>query len=97
MRISLFWKVKEMVRVLIIGGGIAGIHVLQELLSRRKEIENAAGSKLEITLLKKERSGWLSTCGLPFALQGIYEIETTEITKAEEFISKVWISALKQR
>ncbi|MCW3131106.1 MAG: FAD-dependent oxidoreductase [Candidatus Methanospirare jalkutatii] len=78
-----------MVRVLIIGGGIAGIHVLQELLSRRKEIEDAAAdSKLEITLLKKERSGWLSTCGLPFALQGIYDIETTEITKAEEFLKQ---------
>ena len=78
-----------MVCVLIIGGGIAGIHVLQELLSRRKEIEDAAaGGKLEITLLKKERSGWLSTCGLPFALQGIYDIETTEITKAEEFLKQ---------
>ncbi len=77
-----------MVHVLIVGGGIAGIHVLQDLLSRRKEIENAAGGKLEITLLKRERSGWLSTCGLPFALQGIYEIETTEITKAEEFVEQ---------
>ncbi|HUV02685.1 MAG TPA: FAD-dependent oxidoreductase [Desulfobacteria bacterium] len=57
-------------RVVIIGGGAAGIDVLELLL--RAEVN---AEQLELTLLKKEREGFFSSCGLPFALQGLYDIQ----------------------
>ncbi len=57
-------------RVVIIGGGAAGIDVL-EFLQRGKE---GAAEGLDITLVKKEPEGFFSSCGLPFALQGMYDI-----------------------
>jgi NADH oxidase (H2O2-forming) len=58
-------------RIVIIGGGAAGIDVL-EFLQRGKE---GAAEGLEITLIKKEPEGFFSSCGLPFALQGMYDIK----------------------
>jgi NADH oxidase (H2O2-forming) len=53
-------------KVVIIGGGAAGVDVL-ELLLRGKE----KSVDMEITLLKKEKEGFFSMCGLPYALQGM--------------------------
>ncbi len=68
-------------KVVIVGGGIAGIYVLRNLLARRED-------GLDLTLLKRERSGWVSTCGLPFALRGWYEIKRTEINEPKFFIDQ---------
>jgi len=67
--------------VVIIGGGIAGIYVLRSLLAKKDEVEEG----LHLTLIKREKSGWVSTCGLPFALRGWYEINKTEINKPQFF------------
>lgn len=53
-------------KVVIIGGGAAGIDVLELLLRGEEESED-----MEITLLKKEKEGFFSMCGLPYALQGV--------------------------
>lgn len=63
-------------KVVIIGGGAAGIDVLELLLRGKK---TAQGEELEITLLKKEREGFFSMCGLPFALQGLYSIKELDL------------------
>lgn len=70
-------------KVVIVGGGIAGIYVLRNLLARKGDL--GAGEELEFTVLKREKSGWVSVCGLPFALRGWYEIGRTEINKPEFF------------
>jgi NADH oxidase (H2O2-forming) len=67
-------------KVVIIGGGAAGVDVL-ELLLRGKGAANA--EELEITLLKKEHEGFFSMCGLPFALQGLYQIKDLNIFEPE--------------
>lgn len=69
-------------RVVIVGGGIAGISVLRSLHARKDDV----GGGLNLTLLKREKSGWVSVCGLPFALRGWYEIERTEINKPQFFL-----------
>lgn len=61
-------------KVVIIGGGSAGINVLELLLRGREQAE-----EMEITLLKKEDEGFFSMCGLPFALQGMYGIGVLDI------------------
>ncbi len=70
-------------RVVIIGGGAAGIDVL-ELLFRGKE----GAEEMEITLIKKEKEGFFSTCGLPFALQGMYNIKELELIEPNFYIDK---------
>lgn len=72
-------------KVVIIGGGAAGTDVL-ELLLRGKGAADA--EELEITLLKKEREGFFSMCGLPFALQGMYSIKELEIFEPEFYRAK---------
>ena len=69
-------------RVVIVGGGIAGIYVLRSLLARKSDVDE----EMDFTVLKREKSGWVSTCGLPFALRGWYEIERTEINKPQFFL-----------
>ena len=71
-------------RVVIVGGGIAGIYVLRSLLARKSD----ADEEMDFTVLKREKSGWVSTCGLPFALRGWYEIERTEINKPQFFLDQ---------
>lgn len=56
-------------KVVIIGGGAAGVDVLELLLRGKEESED-----MEITLLKKEKEGFFSMCGLPYALQGMYSL-----------------------
>ena len=56
-------------KVVIIGGGAAGIDVLELLHRGKDESEN-----LQITLLKKEKEGFFSMCGVPYALQGMYSL-----------------------
>jgi len=61
-------------KVIIIGGGAAGIDVLELLLRGQKD----AGD-LEISILKREKEGFFSICGLPYALQGMYGIEALDL------------------
>jgi len=56
--------------VVIVGGGVAGIFVLRNLFAKKDEVPGG----MHFTLIKREKSGWVSTCGLPFALRGWYEI-----------------------
>jgi NADH oxidase (H2O2-forming) len=70
-------------KVVIIGGGAAGIDVLELLLRGQKE-----GGKLEITILKREKEGFFSICGLPYALQGMYEIEALDLFKPDLYGSR---------
>ena len=60
--------------VVIIGGGAAGINVLELLLRGCKD-----PGRMEITLLKKEDEGFFSMCGLPFALQGMYSTSSLNL------------------
>lgn len=71
-------------KIVIVGGGIAGVSILRNLLARKEEVEGG----MELTLIKREKSGWVSTCGLPFALRGWYEIERTEINKPQFFLDQ---------
>jgi NADH oxidase (H2O2-forming) len=71
-------------KIVIVGGGIAGIYVLRNLLARKDEVEEG----MDFTVLKREKSGWVSTCGLPFALRGWYEIDRTEINKPQFFLDQ---------
>jgi len=71
-------------RVVIVGGGIAGIYVLRSLLARKSDVDE----EMDFTVIKREKSGWVSTCGLPFALRGWYEIERTEINKPQFFLDQ---------
>ena len=58
-------------KVVIIGGGAAGVDVLELLLRGKGESEDEESGDMEITLLKKEKEGFFSMCGLPYALQGM--------------------------
>ena len=68
---------------MIIGGGAAGIDVL-ELLLRGQE----GAEETEITLIKKETEGFFSSCGLPFALEGIYGIKDLVLFEPNFYIDK---------
>ena len=70
--------------VVIVGGGVAGIFVLRNLFAKKAEVPEG----LHITLIKREKSGWVSTCGLPFALRGWYELERTEIQKPGSYLEQ---------
>jgi NADH oxidase (H2O2-forming) len=70
-------------KVVIIGGGAAGIDVLELLLRGNKRIEET-----EISLFKKEDEGFFSMCGLPFALQGMYSVETLNVFGPEFYLNK---------
>lgn len=71
-------------KVVIVGGGISGIYVMKNLLEKRVK----AKEDLKITLMKLEDSGWVSVCGLPYALRGWYEIDKVIINKPEFFKEK---------
>jgi len=71
-------------RIVIVGGGIAGIYVMRNLLEKRVE----AKEDLKIILIKREKSGWVSVCGLPYALRGWYEIDKVIINMPDFFIEK---------
>ncbi len=75
---------KEPKEVVIVGGGVAGIFVLRNLFAKKDVVPGG----LHITLIKREKSGWVSTCGLPFALRGWYELERTEIKKPGFYIEQ---------
>ncbi|MCK4732811.1 MAG: FAD-dependent oxidoreductase, partial [Methanophagales archaeon] len=71
-------------KIVIVGGGIAGIYVMRNLLARKSEVDE----EMDFTVLKREKSGWVSTCGLPFALRGWYDIDRTEINKPQFFLDQ---------
>lgn len=68
----------------IIGGGISGIFVMKDLLEK----SITAKEELKIVLIKREETGWVSVCGLPYALRGWYEIEKVVINKPEFFLEQ---------
>jgi NADH oxidase (H2O2-forming) len=70
-------------KVVIIGGGAAGIDVLELLLRGQKDAGN-----LEITILKREKEGFFSICGLPYALQGMYGMEALDLFGPDLYRSK---------
>jgi NADPH-dependent 2,4-dienoyl-CoA reductase/sulfur reductase-like enzyme len=70
-------------KVVIIGGGAAGIDVLELLLRGHKCVED-----IKITLLKREDEGFFSLCGLPFALQGMCGIEALSVFGPDFYINK---------
>ncbi|MGC9443429.1 MAG: NAD(P)/FAD-dependent oxidoreductase [Candidatus Methanospirareceae archaeon] len=70
-------------RIVIIGGGAAGIDVLEFLLREQQGREKA-----EITLIKREHEGFFSSCGLPFALQGHYELNELVLFEPEFYRAK---------
>jgi len=70
-------------KVVIIGGGAAGIDVLELLLRGCKD-----PAKMEITLLKKEDEGFFSMCGLPFALQGLYRVRLLNLFNSDFYRHK---------
>ncbi len=53
-------------KAVIIGGGISGIYAMRNLLEKR----GALKEEFNITLIKRENTGWVSVCGLPYALRG---------------------------
>ncbi|MHC1604147.1 MAG: FAD-dependent oxidoreductase [Candidatus Syntropharchaeales archaeon] len=67
-------------RIVIIGGGDAGTYTLEAIMKRKGDVA--------ITLLKKDRYGSVSICGLPFALQGIYPLKDIELQGPEFFQSR---------
>jgi len=58
---------------IVIGGGIAGFHVLEDVLKRAPE------QAKNFMLITKEKLGWPSTCGIPFGLAGEYDLKQLEI------------------
>jgi len=68
----------------IIGGGISGIFVMKNL----QEKSIAAKEDIKIVLIKREDTGWVSVCGLPYALRGWYEIDKVVINKPEFFLEQ---------
>jgi NADH oxidase (H2O2-forming) len=69
-------------KIVILGGGAAGIDVLELLLRAGKGV---AGDAPELTLIKREPEGFFSTCGLPFALEGLFPITALELFKPEYY------------
>jgi len=69
-------------KIVIIGGGAAGIDVLELVL---RWCRATAGEAPELTLIKREPEGFFSTCGLPFALQGLFPITALELFKPEHY------------
>ncbi len=66
-------------KTIIIGGGVAGINLLEFLHKR--------DPKADITLIKRENIASLSTCGLPYFLEGILKYDDI-ILHDEEFYKK---------
>ncbi|KYH36258.1 MAG: putative NADH oxidase [Candidatus Hecatellales archaeon B24] len=58
---------------IVIGGGLAGFHVLEDVLKRAPE------QAKNFMLITKEKLGWPSTCGIPFGLAGEYDLKRLEI------------------
>jgi NADH oxidase (H2O2-forming) len=69
-------------KIVIIGGGAAGIDVLELVL---RGCRATAGEAQELTLIKKEPEGFFSTCGLPFTLEGLFPITALELFKPEYY------------
>ena len=68
-------------KAVIIGGGISGIYAMRNLLEKR----GALKEEFNITLIKRENTGWVSVCGLPYALRGWYEIDKVVINDPKFF------------
>ncbi len=72
-----------MAKNIVIGGGICGFHVIEEILKR------APDKAKDFMLIKRETGwGWPSTCGIPFALEGILDLRAIEIHPVEYYLEK---------
>jgi len=71
-------------KIVIIGGGDAGTYVLESFLRKRVNV----GKDVTITLLKREKIGAFSICGLPYALQNMFSIDSLEIAGSKFFTDK---------
>lgn len=70
----------EQKRVIIIGGGVAGMNVIYELIKSEQP--------MEITCITKEHVCDYSTCGMPFVLEGVTKFEDIILHKPEFFEEK---------
>lgn len=75
-------------RIVIIGGGAAGIDVLELLQRGKGSAAEETEAEMEITLIKKEKEGFFSSCGLPFALAGMYSINDLVLFDPDLYIEK---------
>ncbi|VUT24835.1 MAG: Coenzyme A disulfide reductase [Candidatus Methanolliviera sp. GoM_asphalt] len=66
-------------KIIIIGGGVAGINLLEFLHKR--------DPKADITLIKREDAASFSTCGLPYFLEGTLKYDDI-VLHDEEFYKK---------
>ncbi|RZN13914.1 MAG: pyridine nucleotide-disulfide oxidoreductase [Methanosarcinales archaeon] len=72
-------------KVVIIGGGDAAFQLVEFGFTR---IEGA-DKDIKITIIKKEKRGWVSVCGLPFVLQGLYRgIDDVEVKEVQSYIDR---------
>lgn len=67
-------------KIIIIGGGVGGINLLEFL--------NKRDPTLDITLIKKEKTASLSTCGLPYLLEGVLKYDDILLHDAEFYRKK---------
>ena len=67
-------------KIIIIGGGVGGINLLEFL--------NKRDPALDITLIKKECVASLSTCGLPYLLEGVLKYDDIILHDAEFYRKK---------
>lgn len=68
---------------IVIGGGICGFHVISEIQKRDPE------KAKNFMLIKKEANwGWISTCGIPYALEGKYGMKAIEVHPVDHYLEK---------
>lgn len=69
-------------KIVIMGGGAAGIDVLELVL---RWCRARGGEAPELTLIKQESEGFFSSCGLPFALEGLFPLTALELFTPEYY------------
>ncbi|MHC1565764.1 MAG: NAD(P)/FAD-dependent oxidoreductase [Candidatus Syntropharchaeales archaeon] len=67
-------------RIVIIGGGVAGINTMEEIMKLDPDAR--------ITTIKKERIASFSTCGMIYALHGTYPLSECILQEKEAYIEK---------
>ena len=73
--------------VIVIGGGVAGLNVVYELMKSK--------TSFDITCITKEKQTDYSTCGMPYVLEGVVESFDDIILHKPEFFSEKNVKILK--
>ena len=73
-------------KVVIIGGGVGGMSLAMDLTRKGKDID--------ITVIKKEKQGSYSPCGMPYVLEGILERMEDIILLSPDFYKKKGIKLI---